>query len=107
MYLLDTNAVSELRKAQTGKAKPNVVRWAASIQSETLHLSVISILEIETGILRMESRDMNQGALLLRWLEDQVLPTFDGRILPVDVAVARILYAKSSRLPTCLVATAV
>ena len=89
MYLLDTNVVSELRRAQTGKAKPNVVKWAASIQPEMLYLSVISVLEIETGILLMERRDLNQGALLRRWLEDQVLPTFDGRILPVDVAVAR------------------
>ena len=89
MYLLDTNVVSELRRAQTGKAKPNVVKWAASVQPEMLYLSVISVLEIETGILLMERRDLNQGALLRRWLEEQVLPTFDRRILPVDVAVAR------------------
>lgn len=89
MYLLDTNVVSELRKAQTGKAEPNVVRWATSMQLEMLYLSAISILELETGILLMERRDAKQGSLLRRWMEDQVLPTFDGRILSIDTAVAR------------------
>ena len=46
MYLLDTNVISELRKAQTGKANPKVVNWALGTQPETLHLSVISILEL-------------------------------------------------------------
>jgi predicted nucleic acid-binding protein len=89
MYLLDTNVVSELRKVRTGRANISVVEWAASIQPETLYLSVISIFELETGILLMERRDPKQGILLRRWLEDQVLPAFEGRILSIDMAVAR------------------
>ena len=89
MYLLDTNVVSELRKAPTGKADPNVINWASNTHPEMLYLSVITVLELERGILLMERRDQHQGSLLRRWLEHQVLPAFDGRILSVDTAVAR------------------
>lgn len=88
MYLLDTNVVSELRKAGTGRADPSVVRWAASVDPAMLHLSVVSVLEIEIGILRVARRDGVQGDLLRRWLEGQVFAAFAGRILPVDVSVA-------------------
>jgi predicted nucleic acid-binding protein len=89
MYLLDTNVVSELRKAPAGKADPNVIKWASNTHPEMLYLSVITVLELEMGILLMERRDQHQGSLLRRWLEHQVLPAFDGRILSVDTAVAR------------------
>ena len=89
MYLLDTNVVSELRKAPTGKADPNVIKWASNTHPEMLYLSVITVLELEMGILLKERRDQHQGSLLRRWLEHQVLPAFDGRILSVDTAVVR------------------
>ena len=89
MYLLDTNVVSELRKSTSGKANLNVVQWASSEDTETLFISVITVLELEMGILSMERRDQQQGLILRRWLEDQVLPSFEGRILPIDIAIAR------------------
>lgn len=89
MYVLDTNVVSELRKAKTGKADKNVVAWAQSVLPSSLFLSAISVLELETGILLIERRDVAQGHMLRQWLETQVLPAFAERILPVDTAVAR------------------
>ena len=89
MYLLDTNVVSELRKAKSGKADKNVIAWAESIPVINLHLSVITILEIETGILLVERRDPAQGAVLRSWLNSHVFPAFSGRILAVDVSVAQ------------------
>lgn len=89
MYLLDTNVVSELRKARAGKADANVIKWAGDTRPEMLYLSVFTVLELEMGILSMERRDHYQGTLLRRWLEDQVLTAFDGRILSIDTAVAR------------------
>ncbi len=89
MYLLDTNVVSELRKAGTGKANAAVVRWAAGVAALQLFISVVTVLELERGILLIERRDSRQGGSLRRWLESQVLPSFDGRILPIDLAVAR------------------
>ncbi len=87
MYLLDTNVVSELRKA--GKADKNVSAWAESVPASSLFLSAITILELETGILLIERRDPQQGTMLRNWLNAQVLPAFANRILPVDVAVAQ------------------
>lgn len=89
MYLLDTNVVSELRKAKSGKADANVMAWAGSVSASSLFLSVITVLELETGILLIERRDAAQGRMLRGWLEGQVLPAFTGRILPVDVPVAQ------------------
>ena len=89
MYLLDTNVISELRKSRTRRADRNVLAWANSVTSTDLFLSVISVLEIEIGVLLSERRDSAQGAALRNWLDEQVLPGFAGRILPVDTAVAR------------------
>jgi len=89
MYLLDTNVISELRKSRTGRADPAVVAWADAVPAAHLHLSVISLLELELGVLQVARRDSVQGAALRAWLEGQVLPAFDGRTLPVDIPVAR------------------
>lgn len=88
MYLLDTNVVSELRKESVGKADRHVTAWARSVPAESMFLSAICILELETGILLLERRDPFQGAKLRAWMEDRVLPAFADRILPVDTAVA-------------------
>jgi toxin FitB len=89
MYLLDTDVVSELRKVRSGKADQNVAQWSATAPVGALYLSVISILELEIGILRLERRDLPQGLVLRAWLDKHVLPAFDGRVLPIDAAVAR------------------
>lgn len=89
MYLVDTNVISEIRKGRTGRADANVIAWADSIPSARLFLSVISILEIEIGVLLAERRDTAQGAILRSWLDLHVLTAFASRILPVDTAVVR------------------
>ncbi|WP_295404133.1 type II toxin-antitoxin system VapC family toxin [uncultured Thiocystis sp.] len=89
MYLLDTNVISELRKVGDGKADANVVQWVSSIDAASSYLSVVTIMELEIGILRIERRDQRQGAMLRAWLENHVLPEFAGRTLSIDAAVAR------------------
>jgi len=86
MYILDTNVVSELRKAK--KADQNVKNWAHPLPAGSLYISVISVLELEIGILLIERRDQDQGRILRAWMERHVLPTFSGRILAIDTAVA-------------------
>jgi predicted nucleic acid-binding protein len=88
MYLLDTNVISEFRKARIGKADRQVAAWANSVSMESMFLSSVCILEMELGTLLMERRDAVQGAILRAWLEDFVLPTFAERILVVDTPVA-------------------
>jgi predicted nucleic acid-binding protein len=89
MYLLDTNVISELRKAKSGKIDASVQAWAIGVPPASMFLSTICILELERGILLMERRETIQASLLRSWLEDYILPNFAGRILPVDVVVAR------------------
>lgn len=89
MFILDTNVISELRKAKSGKADPKVVAWAAAINTDELFLSAITILELEMGVLQVERRDSLQGNLLRSWLDNQVLTAFDGKILVIDAAVAQ------------------
>src|SRR5580700_796372 len=87
MYLVDTNVVSELRRPE--RADTNVVAWAGAISAASFFLSAISILEIELGALQIARRDAAQGAVLRAWIDDQILPRFEGRILAVDTAVAQ------------------
>jgi len=89
MFLLDTNVVSELRKAKAGKANQNVAAWAASVEVGSLFVSVITILELESGVLLVERRDPPQGALLRAWLDSHVLPAFHNRVLSIDLSVAQ------------------
>lgn len=89
MYLLDTNVISELRKAKSDRADKNVISWANRVATSSLFLSVISILELETGVLLVERKDPVQGRVLRSWLNDQVLPVFSEQILPIDTLVAR------------------
>lgn len=87
MYLLDTNVVSELRK-QT-KANNIVIAWGRIVSSSSLFLSVITILEIEMGVLQKERQDPAQGAILRTLLNSHVIPAFSERILFIDVAVSQ------------------
>ena len=93
MFVLDTNVVSELRKVRLDRADANVAAWADSVNAADLYLSVITLKELEIGVLLAEHRDPKQGAVFRTWLNNHVLPAFEGRILPVDTAVA-LLSAK-------------
>ena len=94
MFLLDTNVVSELRKVRLGKANRHVAKWADSVDAADLFLSAITIQELEMGVLLAERRDPSQGAIFRAWLNGHVLSAFNGRVLPVDIAVAQ----RSARL---------
>jgi hypothetical protein len=88
VFLLDTNVISELRKAGDGKADTNVVAWLSSVDATTFYLSAVTLMEIELGILRIERRGPAQGARLRAWMDQHILPEFADRTLPVDTAVA-------------------
>ncbi len=89
MYILDTNVTSELRKVRLGTADAKVAAWADGVDAADLFVSAITILELELGVLALERKDAAQGAMLRTWLEQQVLPEFAARTLPVDTAVAQ------------------
>ena len=87
-YLLDTNVISELRKP-AGRASTNVRVWSGRQRTSDLLISVITVMEIEIGVARLERRDSVQGDVLRKWLERDLLAAFATRILPVDLAVVR------------------
>jgi toxin FitB len=88
MFLLDTNVISELRKAGDGKADANVVAWLSKLDATTFYLSVVTLMELELGVLRIERRDIAQGARLRAWMDSHIRPEFSERILPIDATVA-------------------
>jgi toxin FitB len=86
MFVLDTNVISALRRP--AKAAPAVVKWAKSADADDFYVSVISILEIEIGILGKARKDPEQAHVLRTWFDADVLARFEDRILPIDTAVA-------------------
>jgi predicted nucleic acid-binding protein len=88
VYLVDTNVVSELRKSS--RCDPAVAVWATTVDPTLQFLSVISVLELQIGVMRVERRDAAAGRLLRQWLDSQVLATFADRTLAIDTAVARV-----------------
>lgn len=85
MYLLDRVVLSELRRRERN---PRVVDWLASQRSSELFLSVVTIGEIERGILLQQTKNAPFGSTLAKWLET-ILHRYADRILDIDTAVAR------------------
>jgi len=88
MFLLDTNVVSELRKVPDGRTDPAVVAWFSAADENRLFLSVVTLMELEMGIARLDRRDHAQADMLRRWLRDHVRPAFADRILPITSEIA-------------------
>ena len=97
MYLLDTNVVSELRRPRPHAA---VVAWIRDAPAESLHLSAVTIGEIQAGIEVTRTQDPAKAAELEAWLDARLLGGFD--VLPVDAAAfrewARLMHGRSETL---------
>jgi predicted nucleic acid-binding protein len=87
MFVLDTNVVSEFRRIE--RADSGLQAWAAATPLSDMFLSVVTLFELERGILMKSRKDPAGGAVLRQWLDLQILPLFAGRILPVDIEVAQ------------------
>ena len=84
-YLLDTNVLSETRKPQPAAG---VANWIAATPPDRMHVSVLTLGEIEQGIARIRGRgDLHRASALERWLRD-VETGFEDRVLPVTLPVA-------------------
>jgi len=89
MFLLDTGILFELRNARAGTAEAGLTAWASGVARERLFLSAISLVELETSAAEAARRDKATGTALRSWIDTQVLPAFEGHVLPLDAAVAR------------------
>jgi len=88
MFLLDTNVLSELRKAGDRRSDAAVAARLSREDAASFYVSIVTLMELELGISLVERRDPPQGLRLRAWMESRVLAEFDDRILPVDRAVA-------------------
>jgi toxin FitB len=96
VYLLDTNVISELRRARPHGA---VVAWLQGVDDKNLYLSAVTIGELQRGIEATRERDEKRAAELEAWLEQRaasynVLP-MDGRCFRVW---AKLMHGRSSAL---------
>ncbi|HZS84996.1 MAG TPA: type II toxin-antitoxin system VapC family toxin [Stellaceae bacterium] len=96
MYLLDTNVVSELRRVRPHGA---VLRWLQDVRDEDLHVSAVTIGEIQAGVEITREQDQAKAAEIEAWLE-QVAETYnvlsmDGRTFR---AWARLMHRRSDDL---------
>jgi len=85
-FLIDTNVLSELRKG--ARADRGVTRWFRSGDGNDMHMSVLTAGELQNGIERLRRRDAESADVLAAWLSE-VVDTYEDRILPVDLDVAR------------------
>ncbi|MBL7495867.1 type II toxin-antitoxin system VapC family toxin [Frankia sp. CNm7] len=85
-FLLDTNVVSETRKS---RPDAGVVDWIGSVGADHLHLSVLTLGEIERGVAQLRRRgDDRQASSYAVWLAS-LTEAFAGRIVPVSLEIAR------------------
>lgn len=96
MYLLDTNVVSELRRLRPHGA---VLAWLDGVADADLHLSAVTIGEIQAGIEMAREQDVAKAAEIEAWL-DQVARTYNVLDMNADVfrAWARLMHRKSGEI---------
>lgn len=89
MHLLDTGLLLDLREARGPRGDPELAAWADRVPAQQMFLSAVTLLELEAAAVRAARGSKDAGATWREWLDGQVTPAFDGRILPVDAAVIR------------------
>ena len=94
-YLVDTNVVSAFAPGKPA-VRPETAAWFEA-QTDRLFLSAIGVIEIEAGIAKLRrSGSARRAADLTIWL-DRLLGLYGGKVLAVDVAVARLAGAIADR----------
>jgi toxin FitB len=88
MYLLDTPVLAELRKGRSGNADSGLIAWAGGVPRHSMFMSVLSLVELNAMAAGSGRTDTAAGDTVAAWVTNQVLPTFEGRVLPIDIAVA-------------------
>jgi len=96
MYLLDTNVISELRRPKPHGA---VLAWLEFVPDNELHISAVSLGEIQAGIELTRDQDEDKAAEIERWL-DRVAASYN--LLNMDAETfriwARLMHRRSDTL---------
>jgi predicted nucleic acid-binding protein len=97
VYLLDTNVVSELRRPRPHGA---ILAWLRAVSDADIHLSAVTISELQAGIELTREQDPAKAAEIELWLE-QVVQTYN--ILPMDAGIFRAWARLMHRRPDDLI----
>lgn len=84
MYLLDTNVISELRRLRPHGA---VVAWLEGVADHELHLSAVTLGELQAGVELTREQDSERASQIESWI-DQVAQTWN--VLPLDGRTFRV-----------------
>lgn len=95
-FLLDTNVLSEFHKGRSGDE--NVLRWSTQNDQADFAISVITLKELEYGVLNLAHSDAARSLSLRAWLDHFVLPRFGEQLISVDIRVA--IQAAALDVPT-------
>jgi predicted nucleic acid-binding protein len=97
MYLLDTNVVSELRRRRPDR---RVVAWLEQVADDQLHLSAVTLGELQAGVEIVRAQDATKAAEIEAWI-DQVAKTY--AILAMDGRAFRLWARLMHRQPDDLI----
>jgi len=84
--MFDTNVISEIRKGR--RANAGASSWTKSALEDQIFLSVITLHEIERGIVGAEKRGRPEAPILRSWFDNELRPGFSARTLPVTTEIA-------------------
>lgn len=89
MFLIDSDVLIDLRHARVDGEGATLAGWAQRTSRQSMFLSALSLVELEKAAALAAKQGKAAGAAWRGWIDGQLLPAFEGRVLPVDVAIAR------------------
>lgn len=89
MFLIDSDVLLDLRDARIDGKGALLAGWAQRTSRQSMFLSALSLVELEKAAALAAKQGKAAGAAWRGWIDGQLLPAFEGRVLPVDVAIAR------------------
>lgn len=89
MFLIDSEVLLDLRHARTDGDGVVLAGWAQRTSRQSMFLSALSLVELEKATALAAKQGKAAGAAWRGWIDGQLLPAFEGRVLPVDLAIAQ------------------
>src|SRR3546814_3648868 len=89
MFRLDVEILFDRRHARVDGDGAALAGWAQRTSRQSMFLSALSLVELENAAARAAKQGKAAGAAWRGWIDGQVLPAFEGRVLPVDLTIAR------------------
>jgi predicted nucleic acid-binding protein len=89
MFLLDAEILFDLRHARADGDGAALAGWAQRTSRQSMFLSALSLVELENAAALAAKQGKAEGAAWREWIDGQLLPAIEGRVLSVDLTVAR------------------